>query len=168
MDKYTIIKSKELKVLDKSRTPKIEDCYLLQFDGLAAPNPGQCTGGAVLYGPESEGSRDTVFEAGHYLNFGTNNQGEYIGLFIGVQGAVKTEGLKNLLIEGDSMLVIQQIIGNYKVKDKTLKILHEAILKLFKNFDFVGIRHVYRKDNVRADELTNETLSSKESFFRTL
>ena len=158
MDKFTIIKSYK----DKSKIPSIDDCYLLQFDGLAAPNPGECTGGAVLFDPED----NVIFEVGHYEKFGTNNQGEYTGLFIGVQAAVKTKGLKNLLIEGDSMLVIQQIIGNWKVKDKTLKIIYDATIKLFDKFDFVAIRHVYRKDNSYADELTNETLRLKESFER--
>lgn len=157
MDKYTIIKSKD----------KLENLfsksYLLQFDGLAAPNPGECTGGAVLFDPEGK----VVFETGHYEKFGTNNQGEYTGLFIGVKAAVKME-IKNLLIEGDSMLVIQQISGNWKVKDKNLKIIYDAIMKLFDNFDFVGIRHVYRKDNAYADELTNQTLKLKKSFLRIL
>jgi len=162
MSKYTIIQNSNKKEI------KEKDCYLLQFDGLAAPNPGECTGGAVMY----NSSGDTVFETGHYMKFGTNNQGEYMGLLIGLQAVVqtsKTEGLKikNLLIEGDSMLVIKQVAGEWKVKDETLKIFHTEIKKLIKSFDYVAIRHVYRKDNVRADELTNETLSLKDSWIRT-
>jgi ribonuclease HI len=158
MTKYTIIQNSHNKEI------KEKDCYLLQFDGLAAPNPGECTGGAVMYGPKGQ----SVFETGHYMKFGTNNQGEYIGLLIGLQSAVQTSGLKikNLLIEGDSMLVIKQVAGEWKVKDETLKIFYKEIQKLIKNFDYVAIRHVYRKDNVRADELTNETLGLKESFIR--
>ena len=157
MTKYTIIQNSH------NNEIKEKDCYLLQFDGLAAPNPGECTGGAVMYGPKGQ----SVFEIGHYMNFGTNNQGEYMGLLIGLQAAVQTKiGSKNLLIEGDSMLVIKQVMGEWKVKDETLKIFHTEIKKLIKNFDYVAIRHVYRKDNVRADELTNETLSLKKDFFR--
>jgi ribonuclease HI len=161
MTKYTVIHNSLKKELD------VKNCYLLQFDGLAAPNPGECTGGAVMY--DSKGHK--VFETGHYMKFGTNNQGEYMGLFIGLQAAVqssKTKGIKikNLLIEGDSMLVIKQVMGEWKVRDETLKIFYKEIQKLIKKFDYVGIRHVYRKDNVRADELTNETLSLKESFIR--
>jgi ribonuclease HI len=159
MTKYSIVQNI---YDDKSPKECYDKCYLLQFDGLAAPNPGECTGGAVLYDPKGK----TVFETGHYMKFGTNNQGEYMGLFIGIQAASQISGLRNLLIEGDSMLVIKQLMGEWKVKDETLKIFYKEIQKLIKSFDYVGIRHVYRKDNVRADELTNETLGLKDSFFR--
>jgi ribonuclease HI len=153
MEKYKIFKESKVKV-----TP--EDCYLLQFDGLAFPNPGQTTGGAVLF----DSKKKVIFEAGEYMNFGTNNQGEYTGFFIGIKNAID-HGVKNILIEGDSMLVIQQVLGVWKVNNEILKILWKEITKLLKeNFDFVGIRHIYRKDNSYADKLTNTTLQLKKSF----
>ena len=42
MDKYKIFKESKVKV-------SVKDCYVLQFDGLAFPNPGETTGGAVLF-----------------------------------------------------------------------------------------------------------------------
>ena len=153
MEKYKIFKESKEKVTR-------EDCYLLQFDGLAFPNPGQTTGGAVLF----DSNKKVIFEAGEYMKFGTNNQGEYTGLFIGIKNAID-HGVKNILIEGDSNLVIQQVLGTWKVNNEILKILWKEVTTLLKeNFDFVGIRHVYRKDNSYADKLTNVTLQLKKSF----
>ena len=155
MDKYKIFKTSTDKV-------SFEDCYLLQFDGLAFPNPGEATGGAVLF----DSKKKVIFEAGEYMKFGTNNQGEYTGLFIGIKNAIKYK-VKNILIEGDSNLVIQQVLGSWKVNNEILKLLHKEIVILLKeNFDFVGIRHVYRKDNTYADKLTNVTLQLKNSFVK--
>ena len=157
MDKYKIFKESKVKV-------NLSDCYLLQFDGLAFPNPGETTGGAVLF----DSKKKIIFEAGEYMNFGTNNQGEYTGLFIGIKNAIKHK-VKNILIEGDSNLVIQQVLGSWKVNNEILKLLHKEIVMLLKeNFDFVGIRHVYRKDNTYADKLTNITLQLKSSFTKEL
>jgi ribonuclease HI len=155
MEKYKIFKESKAKVV-------LGDCYLLQFDGLAFPNPGQTTGGAVLF----DSKKKVIFEAGEYMKFGTNNQGEYTGLFIGIKNAIKHK-VKNILIEGDSNLVIQQVLGAWKVNNEILKLLHKEIVVLLKeNFDFVGIRHVYRKDNTYADKLTNITLQLKSSFVK--
>ena len=152
MDKYNIVKG-EIKDL--------EDVYLLQFDGLAVPNPGTATSGAVLFK-----NNKVVFEAGQYITFGTNNVAEYTGLFIGLKYAKELK-IKNVLIEGDSMLVIKQVSGLWKVNNDTLKIIHKEITKMIKeDFDFVGIKHVYRKDNQHADDLTNETFKLKSSFIR--
>ncbi|NDB86194.1 MAG: hypothetical protein EB127_26385, partial [Alphaproteobacteria bacterium] len=73
---YSIIKGS-----DKTEE---ESCYLLQFDGLAEPNPGISTGGAVVFSPIS---RKVVFERGEFIDFATNNQAEYTGLVIGLQSA---------------------------------------------------------------------------------
>ena len=158
MDTYNI-------VTKKNTIPNIEDCYLLQFDGLAVPNPGEATGGAVLF--KNDSKKDVLFETGEYIKFATNNVAEYTGLFIGVREAIKMK-VKNMIIEGDSMLVVQQVSGKWKVNNEVLKMIHTELLKLIKeNFDFVAIKHVYRKDNQNADDLTNETFQKKSSFIRT-
>jgi ribonuclease HI len=157
MDTYTIVTKKD-------SIPDIETCALLQFDGLAVPNPGEATGGAVLFKDNTK--KDILFETGEYVKFGTNNIAEYTGLFIGVKEAAKLK-IKNIIIEGDSMLVIQQVSGKWKVNNEVLKIYHSEIVKLLKTkFDFVAIKHVYRKDNTHADDLTNETFRIKSSFIR--
>ena len=146
---YFIIKGKEV------------DAHLLQFDGASEPNPGESCGGAVLFTPD----RKVVFERGEYIDYATNNQAEYTGLLVGLVSCVE-QGIKNLLIEGDSKLVINQVAGKWKVKDSELKLFHAEIIKLMDHFDFVAIRHVYREYNTHADRLTNEGVAKKADFMR--
>ena len=146
---YFIIKGKEV------------DAHLLQFDGASEPNPGESCGGAVLFTPD----RKVVFERGEYIDYATNNQAEYTGLLVGLVSCVE-QGIKNLLIEGDSMLVINQVTNKWKVKDSELKLFHTEIIKLMDHFDFVAIRHVYREYNAHADRLTNEGVAKKADFMR--
>jgi ribonuclease HI len=135
--------------------------YLLQFDGLASPNPGQATAGAVLFSPEGK----VVFELAEYLGIQTNNYAEYMGLLIGLRLA-KEKGIKDIRIEGDSNLVIQQVKGLWRVKETRLKPLFETIMKLLIDFKVESIKHVYREYNKAADALTNECLEKKMGFVR--
>jgi ribonuclease HI len=135
--------------------------YLLQFDGLASPNPGEATAGAVLFSPEGK----VVFEVADYLGIQTNNYAEYSGLLIGLKLA-KQKGYKQIKIEGDSNLIIQQVKGLWKVKEPRLKILFEQIMKLLIDFKVESINHVYREYNKVADALTNECLLTKKGFIR--
>ncbi len=139
-----------------------ESCHLLQFDGLSDPNPGTSTSGAVMFYPIS---RDVVFERGEFIHHATNNQAEYTGLLIGMRSAVEL-GIKYLLIEGDSQLVIFQTEGKWKIKNDSLKILNKEVRDLLTHFDFVAIRHIYRDKNLHADRITNDVLKSKQSFFK--
>jgi ribonuclease HI len=135
--------------------------YLLQFDGLASPNPGEATAGAVLFSPEGK----IVFEVADYLGIQTNNYAEYSGLLIGLKLA-KEKGYTQIKIEGDSNLIIQQVKGLWRVKEPKLRLLFEQILKLLIDFKVESIKHVYREYNKVADALTNECLLTKKGFVR--
>ena len=139
------------------------DSYLLQFDGLSEPNPGASSGGAVLYAPDGS----IVFEAGEFIPYATNNQAEYSGLILGLTHA-KSFPATSLRIEGDSMLIINQVAGKWKIKNDVLKSLHGAVIEILNDPAFVnvGIRHVYRDQNKHADKLTNDVMKTRESFYK--
>lgn len=144
----------------KGTFPGKESCYLLQFDGLSVPNPGEATSGAVLFC-----AGRIVFETGEYVKHGTNNTAEYGGLLIGLRGAINA-GIKNIHIEGDSQLVIKQVLGEWAVNNLALKALHAEVLQLLGEFTYVGLRHVRREHNAHADGITNEVIKTKTAFFR--
>jgi ribonuclease HI len=134
--------------------------YKLQFDGLAAPNPGQATAGAVIFAPDGR----PFIERGEYYPHATNNYAEYSGLLIGLQAAAE-EAIPALLIEGDSQLVINQVCGTWKINNAELKGIYTKIRALIADkFDYVAIRHVRRQYNKAADKITNDVLATKESF----
>ena len=130
--------------------------HLLQFDGAAVPNPGRVGAGAVLFGPDMR----VIFEMGDYHPHGTNNFAEYNGLIIGLEGALAA-GVKHLIVEGDSMLVVKQVQGLWKVSAAPLKPLCEKAKGLLAQFEDVIVRHIPREQNEHADSLTNEVVWKK-------
>lgn len=135
------------------------ECYLLQFDGLAKPNPGIASGGAIIYSKYKE----PLYETGEYIDFATNNVAEYRGLIIGLRLALE-RGLSKLLIEGDSQLIIFQTQGKWKVKDNNLQKYNKEVCNLISKFEFVALRHIRRELNKEADRITNEVVKSKETY----
>lgn len=148
---------------------KSAEAHLLQFDGAANPNPGPASSGAVLWSPKDmDGKRTVLFESGKFLGKATNNIAEVQGLLLGLQIAAM-RGARELLIEGDSELIIFQQIGKYKVSDKNLKVWWaniQAAMMDESSFDWIAIRQVPREQNERADSITKEVLSKKSSFQR--
>ena len=128
--------------------PELE--YKLQFDGCSKSNPGIAGAGAVIYKFNEEINNKIQFVG----NNSTNNVAEYTGLIIGLKLAIEL-GIKNIAVEGDSLLVIKQIKGEYKVKSENLINLYIEAKQLTTNFDYISFNHIYRENNKRADELSN-------------
>jgi len=129
-----------------------EPLYHMNFDGCSKGNPGLAGAGAVLFRDGVE--IDNRMQA---LGKKTNNQAEYAGLLLGLQLAVDHD-VRRLEVRGDSQLIIKQMRGEYKVSSADLKPLYNLARELATNFDHIDFMHVYRKDNARADELSNEAI----------
>jgi ribonuclease HI/probable phosphoglycerate mutase len=139
----------------------VEDlCWTLQFDGSAMPNPGPASSAAVLWSPMVRGKRNVVVEVAKWSSYSTNNMAEYEGLELGLQWAIKY-GIQDLLIEGDSNLVVQQLLGAWRVKHLNIQPIYERIQKLLQNFHSVRIHHVLRSFNHYADRLSKEAQVEK-------
>lgn len=141
------------KTNDSKIYPRTE--YSLYFDGCSKGNPGQSGIGAVLYKMNAE-----IWAAARYLGAEcTNNEAEYNALILGLEEA-SCQKIEKLTVFGDSLLVINQVNGVYKVKAKNLFSLHEKVEVLKKNFKSVTFQHVLRDFNKRADELSNIALNA--------
>lgn len=124
--------------------------YLLRFDGCSKGNPGLAGSGAVIYYNNAEIWSKSVFVGKN----NTNNEAEYTGLIIGLEEAVQMK-IDSLQIEGDSLLVIKQMKGEYKVKSEKLIKLYEKAKECEKMINKIEYNHIYREKNIRADELSN-------------
>ena len=151
------------------QSDRSEAAWLLQFDGAANPNPGPASSGAVLWSPCGlDGKRSVMFESGKYLGKATNNIAEVQGLLLALQIAA-SRGAREVLIEGDSELIVFQQIGKYQVKDRNLKVWWAQIQAAMMDesaFDWIAIRQVPREQNERADSITKEVLRNKQGFVR--
>ena len=143
-------KVNKINVEFNSNERKNDNKYLLRFDGASKGNPGKAGAGAVLYLNNNE-----IWNTSKYIgnNF-TCNYAEYYALIIGLEEARKKE-IKNLNVEGDSQLVINQLNGKFRVKSQNLIDLYTRAKALSNTFDFITFTHIYRTHNQRADELAN-------------
>jgi ribonuclease HI len=127
--------------------------YKLQFDGCSKNNPGLAGAGAVIYKNGIEIWADHLFVGTN----NTNNYAEYSGLLFGLEKAIELN-IKALHIEGDSLLVINQMTGKYKCNSPNLIELYNKAKILVSGFDDIMFVHIFRNKNVRADELSNNAV----------
>jgi ribonuclease HI len=124
--------------------------FKMNFDGCSKGNPGLSGAGAVIYEDNEEIWGNQLFVGEKF----TNNHAEYAGLILGLQQASKMN-IKNILVEGDSLLVINQMSNIYNCNSTNLIELYNKAKELEKNFEKIHYQHVDRKFNKRADQLSN-------------
>ena len=132
-----------------------EIVYKMYFDGCSKNNPGDAGIGIVIYKNDEE-----IVAECDYIGIKTNNEAEYNALILGLELAIEN-GIKILAVYGDSLLVINQMTNKYSVKNESLIRLYLKATELTKQFDYISFQHVYRKDNKRADYLSNVGLLKK-------
>jgi ribonuclease HI len=128
---------------------------IVNVDGGSRGNPGPAGIAAVATDPSGEvlaERSDTIGEA-------TNNVAEYRALLLGIELA-KELGADEVEFVGDSMLIIEQVRGKWKVKQEHLRPLHTKAKDALRELPSWSIRHVKRDENTRADELLNDALDA--------
>ncbi|HSW96135.1 MAG TPA: reverse transcriptase-like protein [Patescibacteria group bacterium] len=125
----------------------------LYADGGARGNPGPAGSGAVLLDERGE----VIAELRRSLGHATNNVAEYTGLIIGLEEALK-RGIDQLDVRMDSLLVVQQMNGRWKIKHPGLKPLALRAGELLARFPRRTIEHVPRELNTLADAQVNRAI----------
>lgn len=125
-------------------------------DGGSRGNPGPSASGYVLM----DENDDVILKGGVFLGITTNNQAEYQSLKFALEQAQKL-GAQEVDAYMDSLLVINQMKGIFKVKNRDLWPIHVAIKELVKSFKRVTFNHVPRELNKLADAEVNETLDAE-------
>lgn len=126
----------------------------IYFDGCSKGNPGPAGCGWVVQGPER--TREGSKKLGHM----TNNEAEYHGLVQALKVA-KEDNIKDIIVHGDSKLVIEHMNGTWKVKATNLKQLYNEAKELSSSFASITFKWIPRTLNIRADELANRSLGFK-------
>ena len=119
-------------------------------DGGARGNPGPAGYGAII--KDQHGHVLAVLFAGIGIN--TNNVAEYQGLIAALEWAL-AHGHARLHVRSDSLLIVQQMLGKYRVKHQGLIPLHEKARRLAAEIGHVTFEHVRRELNTEADRLSN-------------
>ncbi len=125
----------------------------LYTDGGSRGNPGPAAYAFVL-----EADDGTVLDAlGETIGVATNNVAEYSALVAGLERAAEA-GVTELEVVSDSELVVKQMRGEYKVKNKALQDLFLEASRLARSIRRVTYTAVRREHNELADSLVNEAL----------
>lgn len=132
-----------------------ENRITIYSDGGSRGNPGPSAAGYVII----DSNQKMIDQGGEYLGITTNNQAEYHGVRLGLEKA-RELGYKQIDFRIDSMLVVNQMNGVYKIKNRELWPIHERIRKLMLEFEKVTFSHVRREFNQLADGMVNRTLDA--------
>ena len=129
----------------------------LWTDGGARGNPGPAAYAFVL-----EAEDGTVLDTrGEAIGVATNNVAEYSALVAGLEEAVG-RGVDELEVRSDSELMVKQMRGEYRVKNRDLQALFLDASRLARDVGLVTFTHVRREHNELADRLVNEALDAAE------
>jgi ribonuclease HI len=123
---------------------------IINCDGAARGNPGPAGAGAIVV--DENGA--VLAEVAEGLGETTNNVAEYTAVIRGLEEA-KRLGAHEVLLRSDSLLLINQLTGRYRVKASHLQPLHGRVRSLMHDFAKVDLEHVPRERNVAADRLAN-------------
>ena len=126
-------------------------------DGGSRGNPGKS---ACAYSIETDDNH--IFRKGFYLGIKTNNQAEYWGLIKALEFIADKYNPKQceVNINSDSLLMINQMKGIFKVKNENIKPLYLIANRLSVLFSIITFSHVRREHNTVADSILNEVLDS--------
>ena len=119
------------------------------FDGGSRGNPGPAGWGAYIVNDDGT----VLAELSGALGVATNNVAEYNGLIAALQWAADHD-VTAMSVKGDSLLLVEQMRGNYKVKNEGLKPLHMRARMLVMQIGNVSFAHVPREKNKDADRLS--------------
>jgi ribonuclease HI len=129
----------------------------LYADGGSRGNPGPSAAGFALYTMRDE----LIAKRGEYLGVTTNNQAEYQAVRTGLEEA-KQRKARVVHVYLDSLLVVNQMRGEFKVKNRELWGVHGAMKDLVATFEKVVFTHVPRELNRVADAEVNVALDDHE------
>lgn len=142
----------------KSSDRIVDKKAIVYSDGGSRGNPGPSASGYVVMNSYEQ----VIYEGGEYLGITTNNQAEYRAVLQGLQKAYDL-GARNIEFRMDSLLVVNQMNGMYRVKNRELLPVYNAIKALAVRCERVHFVHVRREYNRLADGMVNKLLDAQES-----
>jgi ribonuclease HI len=123
--------------------------WILIFDASSCKQGAGA--GALLLTPDGEQFKYMV-----HLEFkAINNMAEYEALIFGQSTALSLRS-RQLLVKGDSQLIIKQVKGECCCNDPQLAAYLLHVQTLEKDFDVLDLHHITRAENAVADDLSTK------------
>ncbi len=133
--------------------------FFIHADGGARGNPGWAGAGVMI----RDELGNSVASVSRFLGTRTNNFAEYEAVILGFEALIKIVSAAKrksteVIVKMDSELIVKQMHGIYKVKNKILKEQHARLASLAAPFASVTFLHIPRSENSDADALANEAM----------
>ncbi|MCW7494538.1 ribonuclease HI family protein [Leptospira sp. 2 VSF19] len=133
-----------------------KDTTFIYCDGSSRGNPGPAAIGVSFQ--DNDGVE--FFFLSEKIGNATNNVAEWQALYRGMEEAIK-QNLQKIRFRLDSELVVKQMKGEYKVKNKDLLVFKNKCDSLKTSFQNFEIQYIPREQNTRADQLANLAQDAK-------
>jgi len=151
---FTFKPLQDLPAEEKTKTAEVTEVNMYS-DGGSRGNPGPSASGFVLYDLQG----NILAREGVYIGITTNNQAEYLSLKYGLEEALRRQ-IRIVHVHMDSLLVVNQMTGKFKVRNRDLWPIYGAIKELETKFEKVTFVHVPRELNKEADAAVNEAMDA--------
>lgn len=132
------------------------DHVVIHTDGGSRGNPGPAAIGAVI-----EHDSQEIHTISRSIGDTTNNQAEYQALYAALLYALEIKA-QSVEVFADSELVVKQLQGTYKMKNKDLGPWFIKVKSLINQIGRVTLTAIPREKNARADALVNQALDQQE------
>ena len=132
-------------------------------DGASRGNPGSAAVGVLI----QDESCNEIKTFKKFIGECTNNVAEYTALIESVKLLKElNEPFEEINFFCDSELIVKQIRGEYKIRNKDLINLSLEFWKEIKSLNIkFSIKHIPREENKTADKLANEALDENKMNF---
>ncbi len=135
---------------------------VVEADGGSRGNPGESGSGAVVI---DSVTGEVLAEIALYGGIASNNVAEYKGMIAGVRRAIEIDPDAELLVRLDSKLVVEQMMGRWKIKHPSMAEL-AAVAREVLTGTPVRFEWIPREVNTRADKLANLAMDLKRDTIR--
>jgi len=125
-------------------------------DGASRNNPGEAGCGVHI----RDYPNGKVWKLTRYLGIATNNEAEYQGMILCLEKLVEIKA-QDVVIYADSLNMVQQLNGLYRVRAENLRPLWEICREHIKQIPKIKIVHKVRENTKLADKLAHIAINLK-------
>lgn len=129
---------------------EVANSATVYVDGCSRGNPGPSGIGYKVVGVNGE----VLAQGGEFIGFATSRVAEYYAMKEGCEQAIEL-GLKSVRFVSDNLMLVNQLNGIYKVKNRDIAPIYDDIRELLESFEACAFVHVAREQNAEADEEAN-------------
>lgn len=140
-------------IKDKNKLTDKIPVFIIHSDGGSRGNPGPSASAYII----TDKDGNLIEQGGKFLGVSDSGMAEYLAVEMALKKAIEL-GAQHVEYYSDSLMVVNQINGLFKVKNEEFRDVHDRIIKLLFNFKRIIFRHIHREYNSLADSLVNRIL----------